>query len=296
MNSYELYRSFFDWCFENPQKVSPNHVAIYCFSVEHCNRLGWKKNFGLPTTMVMEAVGIKSYNTYSKSFNDLVEFGFITLVEKSKNQYSANIIALSKFNKALDKALDKALIKHNAKQVQSTIQSNDSINKQLNNKQLNNLTNIQLEDIDFSSFDNSDILNVWLEWLTFKKEQFSQEYKNPKSNQKALNSLFKLSKGKTEIARMIVDQSISNLYKGLFELKQSNNLNTKTPKEYDPHSLQRKIVERLARDGDISIAEAESTLNQFRAEPINDDVQGFRYVDQESHEGFQDSLLLGSGD
>lgn len=296
MNSYELYRSFFDWCFENPQKVSPNHVAIYCFSVEHCNRLGWKKNFGLPTTMVMEAVGIKSYNTYSKSFNDLVEFGFITLVEKSKNQYSANIIALSKFNKALDKALDKALIKHNAKQVQSTIQSNDSINKQLNNKQLNNLTNIQLEDIDFSSFDNSDILNVWLEWLTFKKEQFSQEYKNPKSNQKALNSLFKLSKGKTEIARMIVDQSISNLYKGLFELKQSNNLNTKTPKEYDPHSLQRKIVERLARDGDISIAEAESTLNQFRAEPINDDVQGFRYVDQESHEVFQDSLLLGSGD
>ena len=70
----------------------------------------------------------------------------------------------------------------------------------------------------------------------------------------------------------------------------------KTQKEYDPHSLQRKIVERLARDGDISIAEAESTLNQFRAEPINDDVQGFRYVDQESHEGFQDSLLLGSGD
>lgn len=70
----------------------------------------------------------------------------------------------------------------------------------------------------------------------------------------------------------------------------------KTPKEYEPHSLQRKIVERLARDGDISIAEAESTLNQFRAEPINDDVQGFGYVDQESHEGFQDSLLLGPGD
>jgi DNA-binding transcriptional regulator YhcF (GntR family) len=220
MNSYELYRSFFDWCFENPQKVTPSHVAIYCFSVEHCNRLGWKRNFGLPTTMVMEAVGMKSYNTYSKAFNDLVEFGFITLVEKSKNQYSANIIALSKFNKALDKALDKALIKHNAKQVQSTQQSIDSINKQLNNKQLNKYTIIQLEGIDFSSFDNSEILNVWLEWLNFKWEQFSQEYKNPKSNQKAVNNLFKLSNGKTEIARMIVDQSISNLYKGLFKLKQ----------------------------------------------------------------------------
>lgn len=133
MNSYELYRNFFDWCFENPHKVTPSHVAIYCFSVEHCNRLGWKTNFGLPTTMVMEAVGIKSYNTYIKCFNDLVQFGFIKLVEKSKNQYSANIIALSKFNKALDKALDKAMIKHKGKQRESTAQSIDSINKPINN-------------------------------------------------------------------------------------------------------------------------------------------------------------------
>ena len=133
MNSYELYRNFFDWCFENPHKVTPSHVAIYCFSVEHCNRLGWKTNFGLPTTMVMEAVGIKSYNTYIKCFNDLVQFGFIKLVEKSKNQYSANIIALSKFNKALDKALDKAMIKHKGKQRESIAQSIDSINKPINN-------------------------------------------------------------------------------------------------------------------------------------------------------------------
>lgn len=273
MNSYELYRSFFDWCFENPQKVSPNHVAIYCFSVEHCNRLGWKKNFGLPTTMVMEAVGIKSYNTYSKSFNDLVEFGFITLVEKSKNQYSANIIALSKFNKALDKALDKALIKHNAKQVQSTVQSIDSIDKQLNNKQLNKYTIIQLEDINFSSFDNSDILNVWLDWLNFKWEQFSQEYKNPKSNQTALNSLCKLSKGKSEIARMIVDQSISNLYKGLFELKQSNNLNTNTPKEYEPNAHVLKIINRLHKDGNLTAKQAEVARITIANSPTAINVQ-----------------------
>lgn len=272
MNSYILYRSFFDWCFENPQKVSPNHVAIYCFSIEHCNRLGWKKNFGLPTTMVMEAVGIKSYNTYSKAFNDLVEFGFITLVEKSKNQYSANIIALSKFNKALDKALDKAMIKHNAKQVQSTRQSIDSINKQLNNKQLNNLTNIQLEELDFSSFDNSEISNVWLEWLNFKKEQFSQEYKNPNSNQKALNSLCKLSKGKSEIARMIVDQSISNLYKGLFELKQSN-ANTNTPKEYEPNAHVLKIVNRLHKDGGITAKQAEIARIAITNSPTPVNVQ-----------------------
>lgn len=222
MNSYELYRSFFDWCFENPQKINPNHVAIYCFSVEHCNRLGWKKTFGLPTTMVMEAVGIKSYNTYSKSFNDLIDFGFIILIEKSKNQYSSNIIALSKFNKALDKALDKALIKHNTKQVKSTVQSIDSINKPINNIQINNNTNIQLRELDFSKFDNLEIVQIWNDWIEYKKNQFKKTYASEKSEQIALNELCKISNGKTEIARNIVQKSIASLYQGLFEIKENN--------------------------------------------------------------------------
>jgi len=139
MNSYELSRKFVDFSFENPSKVKPNHYALYFFSIEHCNRLGWKKEFGLPTTMTMEAIGIRSYNTYSKTFNDLVDFGFFNLIERSTNQYSANIIGLSNFNKALDKALDKAFIKHGTKQSESTEQSIDSINKPINNKQETNI-------------------------------------------------------------------------------------------------------------------------------------------------------------
>lgn len=126
MNSYDLSRNFFNWCFENPEKISPNHTALYFFCIEHCNRLGWKEKFGLPTTMAKEAIGIRSYNTYINTLNDLVEFGFIKLIEKSKNQFSSNIIALSKFNKAHDKALDKALIKHGTKQRESI----SSIDKQ----------------------------------------------------------------------------------------------------------------------------------------------------------------------
>jgi hypothetical protein len=137
MNSYELSRDFWDFAFENPEKIKPNHCAIYFFAIEHCNRLGWKDKFGFPTTMVMDAIGVKSYNTFLNSLNELVDFGFIKMIEKSKNQYSANIIALSKFDKALDKALDKAFIKHDTKQSESTIQSIgesiDSIDKQINN-------------------------------------------------------------------------------------------------------------------------------------------------------------------
>jgi hypothetical protein len=129
MNSYELSRNWFDFSFENPQKIKPYHSAIYFFAIEHCNRLGWKKVFGFPTSMVLEAIGMKSYNSYKRYFDDLVEFGFFKVHEYSKNQYSSNIIELTLKDKALDKALDKAFIKHGTKQVESTEQSIDSINK-----------------------------------------------------------------------------------------------------------------------------------------------------------------------
>lgn len=126
-------KNWFDFCFENPEKINPNHSALYFFIISHCNRLGWKSKFGLPTTMTMEAIGIKSYNTFIKNFKELSDFGFIFIVEKSKNQYSSNIIALSKYDKALDKALDKATVKHLTKQSESTQQSISSIDILINN-------------------------------------------------------------------------------------------------------------------------------------------------------------------
>jgi len=139
MNSYELSRNWFDWCFENPEKVNPNHTAIYFFCIEHCNRMGWKDKFGFPSQMTMDAIGIKKHQTYIKYFRDLVDWGFIILIQESKNQYSSNIvslkIALPKKVKAYGKALDKAFINHSAKQTETIGQSNSSIDKQLNKEQ-----------------------------------------------------------------------------------------------------------------------------------------------------------------
>ena len=131
LNSYELSRKWFNYSFDNPEKVKPIHSAIFFFAIEHCNRLGWKQKFGFPSQMVMEAVGVKNWRTYSKALNDLVDFGFIEMIEISKNQYSSNIIAIVKNTKAPTKALDKALQKHDTKQGQSTV----SINKQYNKEQ-----------------------------------------------------------------------------------------------------------------------------------------------------------------
>ena len=137
MNIYNLSRDFWNFAFDNSDVVKPAHIAMYFFAIEHCNRLGWKQKFGLPASMTMEAIGIKSYRLYKKTFDDLVEWKMFQVHEYSKNQYSSNIIALDLKAKAQSKALDNAMQKHGTKQVKSTGESNsestdqrsDSINK-----------------------------------------------------------------------------------------------------------------------------------------------------------------------
>jgi len=135
MDHFKLLRDFWDFAFENPEKISPNHCALYCFIINHSNRLGRKSKLGLPTEMTKEAIGMKSYKTYIKTLVDLVDWGFIEMLEKSKNQYSSNIIALVNFTKATTKAYDKAMLMQQLKQVQSNDQSNASINELITNKE-----------------------------------------------------------------------------------------------------------------------------------------------------------------
>ena len=107
MDIYTFQRRWWDFCFDNPEKIKPIHSAILWFAVEHCNRLGWKEKFGFPSQMVMEAIGVKNWRTYSKALNELEKFRFITFIQRSKNQYSSNIISLfayvknTKYNKFL---------------------------------------------------------------------------------------------------------------------------------------------------------------------------------------------------
>lgn len=108
MNGYELSREWYNHKFKNPRKVKAGHSDMFFYIVDLWNRLGQKKEFGLPTSVTMEVLGIGSYNTYKKILNDLFDFGFIKLISDSKNQHQSKVIALSKIDKATDKALDKA--------------------------------------------------------------------------------------------------------------------------------------------------------------------------------------------
>ena len=218
MDIYSLSRNYWDYSFENPDKLKPNHAAIYFFAIEHCNRLGWKDKFGLPTTMVMEAVGIKNYKTYHGALMDLIEIGFIQLIEKSKNQYSANVIAIVNFTKANTKALGKAMSKHSTKHIPKQVQSIVSIDIPI-------YFNTILPNYQYTDF-RVELIKKWISYKNEKKEKYTKlgfEAFLKKWNHKS----------DEQLEEMISTAMASN-WKGLFEPKQqnfnNNGPNTNQPK------------------------------------------------------------------
>lgn len=186
MNSYELSRSWFNWCFENPEKINPNHSALYFFIIEHCNRLGWKEKFGLPMEMCKDAIGIKNYRTYIKTFNDLIEWGFIELVQKSKNQYSSNIIAIVKNTKAHTKALDKAMQKHSQKHSQKQGKSIVGIDKPYNKDKpetretfiYSEFYDLQISNSEKEVLENPEQKELFEKYINFVKWLFGKDEDN----------------------------------------------------------------------------------------------------------------------
>ena len=96
-----------EWfAFQSQNKnVKPMHATLYLYIVNKFNQLFWKDSIGLPTDFTMELLNIGSYNTFKKTINDLIEFGFIKELCKGENQFKARIIALSFFDESLDKSL-----------------------------------------------------------------------------------------------------------------------------------------------------------------------------------------------
>jgi len=177
MNGYEFSRAWFDFSFNHPNKVKPVHTAIYFFAIERCNRLGWKEAFGFATDLAMEALGIRNYKTYIRALQDLVDWNFIKWIQKSRNQYTANVIALVKNTTAPPKALEEALSAQCTKQVQSIA----SINKQINLKQLKLINFKTLGKKPFLKIDKSEIPESYLgfyQWAIKFQELFLKNLKN----------------------------------------------------------------------------------------------------------------------
>lgn len=113
MTGYELHRRWFNFAFDN-KEAKVQHTALFTWVVELNNRLGWKQEFGLPTTDTMEGLSIGNKATYLNALKDLQKWGFIEIIKEAKNQYQSCIIKICRYESepALIPALDTALIQH----------------------------------------------------------------------------------------------------------------------------------------------------------------------------------------
>ena len=84
----------------------------------------------------MEIAGIKNVHTYTKALYELIDFGFIKLIKKAKNQWTSNIIALSKIDIARDTAEEVPRQKSTQQVTQHVTQHghHNKTNKTINNK------------------------------------------------------------------------------------------------------------------------------------------------------------------
>lgn len=128
MNGYLLTKMWFSFVRNNLDKANCNHTAMYLYIVELFNQNQWVEVLGLPTDYTMASLNIRSYKTYRNILDDLISFKVIILVEKSKNQFTSNKIALVKNTKATTKAITLQVESN----YQSDVQSDSTIIKLIN--------------------------------------------------------------------------------------------------------------------------------------------------------------------
>jgi len=68
-------------------------------------------------------------------------------------------------------------------------------------------------------FPSLEFKKLWEQWIEYKKDEHKDTYKSSKTEQIAINNLIKLCGSSLQVANEIVNNSIANKYKGLFELK-----------------------------------------------------------------------------
>ena len=246
LNGYELTSSWFLFVAENSDKVECKHTALYLYIVEQFNKRHWVEVVGLPTDFTMSILNMSSYKTYSKTLSDLIDFGFVKMVENARNQHTSNKIALVKNAKADTKAVSK----HIPKQVESSDQSTSSIiklNKLLNSKTIKLLNdNAALVNDNLQKWIDSEIEESKpKEELSARDEIFKKWFDYRKQIKKPLKDVSIESLKSTwssksdEDLKLIIEQSISNGWQGLFELKQQPNQQSafQQDKPFDPNRM-----------------------------------------------------------
>lgn len=150
--------------------------------------------------------------TISHSISDLEKKGYLCRIiyRNDKQQVEQRIltIILDKFNDIPISENINSLPPKNDIPISENLKDNIKVNNKINNK--NN------KELFFISYEWEELWNSWIE---YKYLEHKDKFKSERTEQLAINNLIKISNNNIDTAREIVNYSIVNKYKGLFELK-----------------------------------------------------------------------------
>ena len=219
ITGFSLTREWFEWAFDNHTKINPSHSAVYFFHVYLWNSLGGKKEFDSPNGQAMEGCGIRCIKSYTKTFNELVEFGFIRLVQAGSNKYKAKVVSLIKSKNKNEGTLAKSIniskktpskeSQTASKQVKENKESAKDANKNFDTSQFD------YQNLFLSFSDSKEAERFWNLWQEYKVE-IKKMYKTTKSAVLALEDVLTKSKGDAIMLGEAVRYSISREWKGIY--------------------------------------------------------------------------------
>jgi uncharacterized phage protein (TIGR02220 family) len=93
MNGFEQIKSFYQWVFNNPDKIRPTHISLYLFLWNQANRANWAYWFKCPYDLAMQGACIGNNKTYYKCLDELKEWKLIEY-QKGINNFRAPLIHL----------------------------------------------------------------------------------------------------------------------------------------------------------------------------------------------------------
>jgi SOS-response transcriptional repressor LexA len=226
---FDYFNGYWNWAADNPAHNNPTSTAIYFYIVSVANQLGWKPEFNLSSTQIMNGCNIANYKTYKKHFDILAENGLISIVNQSKNQYTSNTIALVNFTKAKPKqrqSTSEALPKQDQSTYQSTAHIHKTIKTNKNNKD-NRLLKTADEVKSKKYFNNEEVNELFIQFLI--NRIMLKKYPSEYSIQMLITKMRKIYKSSDEAIKGI-SLSIENNWSSLYELTKNTSkpLETKT--------------------------------------------------------------------
>ena len=153
----------------------------------------------------------KKDSIYS-GFKELMSLGYVQRIQKRES---------GKF-----KGFDYIVFEKPKMDLSETVLSETENPHLLNTNNKLNTDIIKKEVFDFEELEELNI-EVWKKWRAYRKETFRLTYK-PIGEKAAIGKLMRLSQGCHEVQEQIIDQSIENGWKGIFDLKQQKQSKTKS--------------------------------------------------------------------